>query len=113
MANSITSLEAYQKLLVAEKKQSSKTKLCCSDPFTKINVLFTGEIITCCADWSRQTVLGNLDEQSLDEILHSKRSQLFREMVAAGRYKELQPCQDCSQAWNIMAYRHQTISTEQ
>ena len=33
-----------------------------------LHVLYNGDVILCCMDWNRETVIGNLNEQSLDDI---------------------------------------------
>lgn len=99
------SLEGYDDMLILEQTQSSRHKSYCEDPFFNLNVLFNGDIIACCADWERKAILGNLGEQGLAEIWAGPAARHMRELVASGRYRELTPCRDCSQARNILACR--------
>ena len=102
ISNRAGSLENYSDLLVLESFQSSKKRDYCHDPFETINILFNGEVIVCCSDWLRRSVLGNLQEKSLVEILSGHRAQVFRELIMEGRYGDLDPCRECSQARNMM-----------
>jgi len=35
-------------------------------------ILYNGDVLLCCVDWERSTVLGNLKEKSLAEIWNSE-----------------------------------------
>ena len=68
ISNRVGSLDGYQGLLLTQDYQSSKGKLYCHDVFENVNVLFNGDVIACCADWSRRSVLGNLRHNSYEEV---------------------------------------------
>jgi MoaA/NifB/PqqE/SkfB family radical SAM enzyme len=38
-----------------------------------VHYLYTGDLILCCMDYHRETVFGNINQQSLDEIYHSEK----------------------------------------
>ncbi len=40
----------------------------CQRPFVKAYVLWNGDVVLCNCDWKRTTVLGNIDEQRLEDI---------------------------------------------
>ncbi|MFC1852405.1 SPASM domain-containing protein [candidate division CSSED10-310 bacterium] len=47
-----------------------------------LHVLFNGDIIPCCMDWSREIVLGNVCQQSIEEIWTGERYTRFRNIVS-------------------------------
>ena len=76
--------------------------MCCHDVFENINILFNGDVIACCADWSRASILGNANEKTLQQIWQDEKAKSLRESVARGAYREIEPCKNCSQALNIL-----------
>ena len=40
-------------------------------PLMKMNIAFNGDVVLCCMDWRRQEVLGNVREQSIEEVWQS------------------------------------------
>lgn len=53
----------------------------CIRPSREMCILFNGEVVLCCVDWYRTVVLGNVGEQSVQEIWHSPRLQEVREAL--------------------------------
>jgi len=102
ISNRAGSLEQYDDLLIFEHLQSSRNKLLCEDLFETINILYNGDVISCCADWNRESVLGNLKKQSIEEVFIGKEMIRRRKIILDGKYDQLKPCADCSQAKNIM-----------
>jgi MoaA/NifB/PqqE/SkfB family radical SAM enzyme len=103
ISNRAGSLMNYDDIVVYEHLQSSKDKKICDDIFTTINVLYTGEMISCCADWNRESVLGNLKRHKIEEILLSPEVKKRKGLIKNGKYNQITPCKNCSQAKNIMA----------
>ena len=57
-----------------------KRKKACRYPFTHMTVRYNGDIVVCCADWSRDTKVGNIMENTLEEVWNGKRLYDFRVM---------------------------------
>lgn len=68
----------------------------CHLPFYQMNVLFNGDVIICCHDWNRATVVGNAKTSSLREIWNSDKMNKIRRLMLAKRYEQLDSCRDCS-----------------
>ncbi len=103
ISNRAGSLKNYDDLLVHGHLQSSKHKKICDDIFDTVNVLYNGDMIACCADWNRESVLGNLNNQNIKEVLLSSEVEKRKNLIKKGRYDQIIPCKHCSQAKNIMA----------
>jgi radical SAM protein with 4Fe4S-binding SPASM domain len=70
----------------------------CYEVFHKINILYNGDVILCCHDWNRTTVLGNLKNSSIKEIWNSPRTNEIRKLILKKKYSEIECCRNCSLA---------------
>ena len=68
----------------------------CYHPFTRMNVLFNGDMIACCQDWQRKLVVGNANTQSLQEIWSGKRYDELRKKLIQKQYHDIPTCSGCS-----------------
>ena len=68
----------------------------CRLPFYQMNVLFNGDAIICCNDWSRASVVGNAGTSSLGEIWNSAKVNEIRRLALRKRYEEIDSCKECS-----------------
>ncbi len=68
----------------------------CQMPFYQMNVLFNGDVIICCNDWNRSTVVGNAKESSLREIWNSDKFNRIRRLIVNKNYKAIESCSNCS-----------------
>ena len=57
-------------------------------PSREMCILFNGDAVLCCVDWYRTVTLGNVGEQSVQEIWHSPRLEEIRHALRDG-------CNDC------------------
>ena len=66
-----------------------------------LHVLFNGDVILCCMDWQRSVVVGNLREQTIEQLWHSDAYRRVRDTVA-GRLPLPEgggfPCSHCEEA---------------
>jgi len=46
-----------------------------------LHILYNGDVVLCCMDWRRETVLGNVKNSSIEEIWNGERYKNFREFV--------------------------------
>jgi len=102
ISNRAGTLKEYREMLVFPHLQSSTRKLYCDDIFNSVNVLFNGDVIVCCADWMRKSIIGNFRIQTYREIWYNPSTVEWRVKTKKGLYRDLVPCNNCSQAWNIM-----------
>ena len=105
ISNHCGSLPNYEKHLVLPELQSSTKKLYCHDIIELVYVLFNGHVIGCCSDFRKKFLLGNLNEQNFIDIWNSNECEKRRQDMMYGNLYEIEPCRECSQAWNIMKNR--------
>ncbi len=55
-----------------------KKRKVCRYPFTHMTVRSNGDVVVCCTDWSRDTLVGNILDNTLEEIWNSKKLYDFR-----------------------------------
>lgn len=72
-----------------------KERKACRYPFTHLTIRSNGDVSICCTDWSRSTVVGNINEQSLLEIWESKRLYDFRKMMLLTKGANHPLCSSC------------------
>lgn len=83
----LESLPAYkQKELPLEKK--------CVRPFRELTVYTNGDINLCCQDWRGQCILGNLHEQTLDEIWYGEKHLQYLQSLYQ-KDRNYTPCDEC------------------
>lgn len=58
----------------------------CPEPFRKIMVLQNGDVIICCPQWL-PAVIGNVLENTIQEIWAGEKAQLIRKTILDGSYK--------------------------
>ncbi|MFC2067868.1 radical SAM/SPASM domain-containing protein [Chloroflexota bacterium] len=68
----------------------------CELLFKNLCILFNGDVIICCHDWKRATVVGNVRLSSLKDIWNSPETNALRKLIVRKRYKNIQSCRDCS-----------------
>jgi organic radical activating enzyme len=85
------------------------TSIICRDPWSTLFVGTYNEARTCCAG---NTILGDLNRQSLDEILNSDKAKEIRTSMSNGIWPE--NCSQCEKLENqgARSYREPTLSTE-
>lgn len=105
ISNHCGSLSNYDPIVVFPEMQSSTKKLYCHDIFEAVYVLSNGDLIGCCSDWRRKTVLGNLAEHNFFDLWQRQKTAKRREQMMHGDLSQIEPCKQCSQGWNIMKNR--------
>lgn len=68
----------------------------CPYIFSLMHILENGDVPMCSNDWANREVLGNLREQSIRKIYNSPRMNQLRELMAQGRFEDIEACRDCS-----------------
>ncbi len=66
----------------------------CNRLFEQAYILYNGDVVLCCVDWERTTILGNLKEKTLDEIWNSPEYMSIRSRYIKGDLNGLL-CQHC------------------
>lgn len=72
-------------------------------------IIFNGDVILCCADWTRSVILGNVKENSLKEIWLGEKITKIRENFLNGNYEMLpEICQNCKKT-RLSLRSHRTL----
>ena len=72
-----------------------KRRKACRYPFTHITLRNNGDAVVCCLDWPRATKIGNIMEESIDDIWHGKQLYDFRIMQLKDHGKNHPLCATC------------------
>jgi len=67
----------------------------CTRLFKQMYIMFNGDVVLCCTDYSRQEVLGNVRENSLFEVWNGRRAVEIRRQFLSDRIGELTLCGQC------------------
>ena len=68
----------------------------CDRVLNTINVLINGDVLSCCNDYYKKYVFGNVLQKSLDEIMTGEQAQSFRQKVFGAHSSEDFLCRHCS-----------------
>ncbi|MBI4590569.1 MAG: SPASM domain-containing protein [Candidatus Rokubacteria bacterium] len=79
----------------------------CPQPWQRMVVAPTGEVLPCCADWRKEWVIGDVRSQSLKEIWHGPKMEAMRQVQREMQLDQVSPCRTCfvaeSYAWEKVA----------
>lgn len=73
----------------------------CAIPWTDMQVNANGEVTACIQDWSSKCVIGNINDQSLMDILNNQKALQFRRAILTGDWDYLESigyggCKNCN-----------------
>ena len=83
---------AYEKDIQAIIK---KKRNVCAYPFYSLTINADGSVVACCVDWSRKTILGNINEQTLYEIWNGPQANELRKLHLCGERQKNEACRYC------------------
>ena len=63
--------------------------------WTALNVHFDGNVVPCCIDYNDEVVLGNVENETLQEIWNGTKMQLFRRLHLDGKQNTISLCKNC------------------
>lgn len=70
-------------------KKSPLNKMICAFPFYHFEIHFTGKVYHCCPSWL-PTIVGNIKQNTLTEIIHGELSTKIRDSIAKGEFSYCQ-----------------------
>lgn len=78
----------------------------CTRPFEEIEIHNTGEVYTCCPNWNNFYSIGNIFEQSIEEVWNSQRAKEFRRRILNNDYSlcDSNGCTYCKQSLFMSPY---------
>jgi len=68
----------------------------CEWIFNKIYINYKGDLLLCCSDYEFEVVMGNINEQNLDEIFNCDLYREYRQTHIAGESKTMPLCNKCN-----------------
>lgn len=68
----------------------------CDRPLDQMVISSNGNVIICCRDWKYQNVIGNVYDNALYEIWHSKMMQDIQRLIIEKDYDNIECCKDCN-----------------
>jgi len=75
--------------------QLKKQRKACSYPFYTLAINPDGDVVCCCVDWTRSTKVGNIREQTLEEIWNSDSLKRFQVIHLEGNRHLNAACRNC------------------
>lgn len=71
-------------------------KVICPYPFFELVVKANGDVTVCCVDWNGSLVVGNVNDESLQDIWAGERLRTLQQTHLAGRRGDIEMCRDCN-----------------
>jgi MoaA/NifB/PqqE/SkfB family radical SAM enzyme len=68
----------------------------CVLPFYQMNILFNGDCIICCHDWTRSVVFSNVANTPLRDGWNSQKMNQIRQRMLRRQYELIGPCRKCT-----------------
>jgi len=65
--------------------------------FWTMNIMYNGDVILCCHDYSHKIIFGNIMKNSIEEIWNSKKYTHYKSMMMKNKKSELLTCKNCIQ----------------
>lgn len=84
-----------QQALQADLKATMSERVACPMPFTTLAIRNNGDVSPCCVDWVGGTNLGNIKEESIQEIWNGENMYQFRKMQLENRRHDNSSCRNC------------------
>jgi radical SAM protein with 4Fe4S-binding SPASM domain len=67
----------------------------CPELWDKLSVNWDGTVSACCADFDKKMVVGNLADETIEEIWNGKKLKELRQKLLDGKLEELEVCRRC------------------
>jgi len=77
-----------------------RSKFVCQQPFTRLAIAEDGTVSPCCLDHTFELTVGNVKNQSLEELWISEGMNQMRKKQKDGKFYEISRCRNCEMATN-------------
>jgi len=67
----------------------------CTRLFKQAYILFNGDMVLCCTDYTRKVVLGNVGSSSIEAVWNSPKALKIRRLYSEGFMDRIPLCRDC------------------
>ena len=68
----------------------------CARLWTGVNIHFDGSVVPCCIDYNDEHVMGNVNDNTLDEIWNGKKFKRFRKLHIDRKWDKIKMCKNCT-----------------
>jgi radical SAM protein with 4Fe4S-binding SPASM domain len=68
----------------------------CTRLFKQAYILWNGDMVLCCTDYTRRVVLGNVAETSIEQVWNAPKAVSIRRLFSEGHMDQLPLCKDCT-----------------
>ena len=92
-----------KELLELDEKSKAPEKFCCPEPFKRITIRGTGDVIGCCSLAASDLVVGNWKNEKIAKIWNGDKMKKLQKIHKEGRYFENPICKSCveNQFFNV------------
>jgi radical SAM protein with 4Fe4S-binding SPASM domain len=77
------------------KNHTYKIKLPCPSPWSSLGILWDGTVVPCCLDINSEYILGNIFDESIEDIWNGSKIKFLRTQLSKNKIKGLMPCSRC------------------
>lgn len=69
----------------------------CKNPWREMIINYDGNVAFCCMDFNSTIIVGNIMNQSIEEIWRGEKMERLRQLHLQGRYQEIPICSKCNE----------------
>jgi pyruvate-formate lyase-activating enzyme len=81
---------------LAPGRQPLKRYASCTRLFKQAYILWNGDMVLCCTDYTRKVLLGNVAETSIEQVWNAPRAVGIRRLFAEGHMDRIPLCRECT-----------------
>ena len=83
----------------------------CSAPWFNLTIHSSGKAVMCCIDYKLEYIVGDTNEQTLEEILYGEILERVRQQHLSGSLN-FSPCNKCDVSGTFMGHTHAKVWQE-
>ena len=80
---------------IMNREKSYKIKRPCYFPFNKMFIDWDGNVLLCVNDWSKNSIVGNINNDTIQNIWMNDNYKKYRKMLIEGK-RDIEPCNKCN-----------------
>jgi radical SAM protein with 4Fe4S-binding SPASM domain len=111
--NKTTKLNENQKNILSDLKTKEsmveeRLKMC-PEVFGKVSIDWDGQVSTCCSDYNREMIIGDISKNTIFEIFHNGIAEKYRNIL---RKREFEKIPHCARCFDLMSLQGRNKITE-
>lgn len=80
--------------------RKDQANIVCTEPFDRLVIKWDGRITPCCADYDARLVLGQIGNQTLEEVWRGRTMADLRRMIEQKKYDSSELCRSCPKLYS-------------